>query len=48
MAKGMPQIIFDNLKSAVLVTSHARVHFDGNRYSVPPEIVGKTALEFLD
>ena len=29
---------------SVMVTSHARVHFDGNRYSVPPAIVGKTAL----
>jgi hypothetical protein len=29
---------------SVIVSSHARIHFDGNRYSVPPEIVGKTAL----
>jgi transposase len=29
---------------SVLVNSHARVSFDGNRYSVPPELVGKTAL----
>lgn len=27
-----------------LVTSHARVHFDGNRYSVPPELARKTVL----
>lgn len=29
---------------SVIVNSHARVKFDGNRYSVPPELVGKTAL----
>ena len=29
---------------SVVVNSHARVHFDGNRYSVPPELARKTAL----
>jgi transposase len=29
---------------SVVVNSHARVNFDGNRYSVPPELAGKTAL----
>ena len=29
---------------SVKVSSHARVHYDGNRYSVPPELVGKLAL----
>lgn len=29
---------------SVLVSSHARVRFDGNRYSVPPECVGQTLL----
>jgi hypothetical protein len=33
----------DELDS-VLVNSHARVHFDGNRYSVPPQFVGQTLL----
>lgn len=28
----------------VVVNSHARVKFDGNRYSVPPELARKTAL----
>ena len=28
----------------VVVNSHARVNFDGNRYSVPPELARKTAL----
>jgi transposase len=28
----------------VIPNSHARVNFDGNRYSVPPALVGKTAL----
>ena len=29
---------------SVVVTSHARVNFDGNRYSVPPHLVRQTAL----
>jgi transposase len=29
---------------SVVVNSHARVHFDGNRYSVPAELARKTAL----
>jgi transposase len=29
---------------SVIVNAHARVHFDGNRYSVPPELARKTAL----
>lgn len=29
---------------SVVVNSHARVRFDGNRYSVPPELARKTAL----
>jgi hypothetical protein len=29
---------------SVVVNSHARVTFDGNRYSVPPEVARKTAL----
>ena len=29
---------------SVVVNSHARVHFDGNRYSVPVELARKTAL----
>jgi len=41
----LPALPFDTDEIlSVIVTSHARVHFDGNRYSVPPEIVGKTAL----
>ena len=33
----------DEILSAV-VTPHARVHYDGNRYSVPPELIRKTIL----
>jgi Integrase core domain len=41
----LPALPFDTDEIlSVIVTSHARVHFDGNRYSVPPAIVGKTAL----
>ena len=29
---------------SVVVTPHARVHYDGNRYSVPPALARKTAL----
>jgi transposase len=29
---------------SVTVTSHARVKFDGNRYSVPPDMIGKKVL----
>ena len=29
---------------SVLVNSHARVKFDGNRYSVPPDVARKTAM----
>jgi transposase len=29
---------------SVVVTSHARVHYDGNRYSVPPTLARKTVL----
>lgn len=29
---------------AAIVSSHARVKFDGNRYSVPPEVIDKTVL----
>jgi transposase len=29
---------------SVVVSSHCRVNFDGNRYSVPPELARKTAL----
>jgi hypothetical protein len=27
-----------------VVTPHARIHFDGNRYSVPPASVRKTLM----
>ena len=41
----LPALPFDTDEIlSVIVNSHARVHFDANRYSVPPEIVGKTAL----
>jgi transposase len=33
----------DEIVSAI-VSSHARIHFDGNRYSVPPQWAGKTVL----
>jgi hypothetical protein len=29
---------------SVIVSSHARVYFDGNRYSVPPEFIGQLLL----
>lgn len=41
----LPGLIFDTdeIVSAV-VSSHARVHFDGNRYSVPPGLARKTVV----
>jgi transposase len=41
----LPPVPFDTdeVLSAV-VTSHARVHYDGNRYSVPPALARKTVL----
>ena len=33
----------DEIVSAI-VSSHARVQFDGNRYSTPPEVVGKSVI----
>jgi transposase len=41
----LPNLPYDTDEvAAVLVSSHARVHFDGNRYSVPPQFVGQTLL----
>jgi transposase len=40
-----PPIPFDTDESlSAIVTPHARVHYDGNLYSVPPELVRKTVL----
>jgi transposase len=45
LLRPLPAIAFptDEMVS-VVVTSHARVKFDGNRYSVPPEMHRKTLL----
>jgi transposase len=41
--RGLPAIPFDTDEVLpVLVTPHAWVHYDGNRYSVPPTLVRKT------
>jgi hypothetical protein len=38
--RGLPAIPFDSDEIlSVGVTPHARVHYDGNRYSVPPTLV---------
>jgi transposase len=40
--RALPERPFDTTRVVpAVVTSHARVRFDGNRYSVPPEVVGK-------
>jgi len=40
--RGLPAIPFDTDEIlSVVVTPHARVHYDGNRYSVPPALVRK-------
>jgi hypothetical protein len=45
----LPPLAFDTdeVVSAV-VSSHARVHFDGNRYSVPPQLARKTVVVRAD
>lgn len=45
LLRPLPPLAFDTdeVVSAV-VSSHARVHFDGNRYSVPPQLVRKTVV----
>lgn len=41
----LPNLPFDTDEIVTtLVSSHARVKFDGNRYSVPPELARKTAI----
>jgi transposase len=41
----LPAVPFDTDEILpVLVTPHARVHYDGNRYSVPPALVRKTVM----
>ena len=45
LLRPLPAAPFDTDEMvSVVVNSHARVHFDGNRYSVPPELARKTAL----
>ena len=40
--RALPSIRFDTDELVpTVVTSHARISFDGNRYSVPPEYVRK-------
>jgi hypothetical protein len=45
LLRPLPALAFDTdeVVSAV-VSSHARVHFDGNRYSVPPHLARKTVV----
>ena len=41
----MPALAFDTDEVVLaVVSSHARVHFDGNRYSVPADLARKTVL----
>ena len=41
----MPALAFDTDEVVpAVVSSHARIHFDGNRYSVPPELIDKTVM----
>jgi hypothetical protein len=40
--RALPPLPFDTGEiAAAVVNSHARVRFDGNRYSLPPDYVGK-------
>jgi transposase len=43
--RGLPPLPFDTDEIvATMVNSHARVKFDGNRYSTPPDYVGKPVM----
>ena len=43
--RGLPAMPFDTDEIlSVVVTPHARVHYDGNRYSVPPALVRKPVM----
>jgi hypothetical protein len=45
LLRPLPPAPFDTDEMvSVVVNSHACAHFDGNRYSVPPELARKTAL----
>jgi transposase len=45
LLRSLPQAPFDTDQViSVIVNSHARVKFDGNRYSVPPRVARKTLL----
>ena len=49
LLRPLPTIPFDtNEIVSALVTPHARVHFDGNRYSAPPELARKTIMVRAD
>jgi transposase len=41
----LPALAFDTDEVVpAVVNSHARIHFDGNRYSVPPQLTDKTVM----
>lgn len=43
--RSLPALAFDTDEMVpAVVSSHARVHFDGNRYSAPPHLSDKTVL----
>lgn len=45
LLRPLPAVAFDTDEVLpAIVNSHARIHFHGNRYSVPPSVVGKTVL----
>jgi hypothetical protein len=43
--RALPALAFDTDEVVpAVVSSHARIHFDGNRYSVPPQLSNKTVM----
>ena len=41
----LPKLVFDTDEVvSAIVSSHARIHFDGNRYSVPPHLTHRTVM----
>jgi transposase len=45
LLRPLPSLAFDTDEIVTaFVNSHARIHFDGNRYSVPPQLARKTVV----
>ena len=48
MLHALPAIPYDTDDRAAVVTPHARIEFDGNRYSVPPSLARRPVSILAD